>query len=297
MHDNVKIGIIGGDVRQNVLCRRLSENGFEIASWGLGKGDIGRAVRCVGFENALKNSKAVILPLPAFKDGKYSIISQCTDEVLSLAQLLYTMPKDALLLCGKADTVVRNSARDHGIELVDYYENEELQIKNAIPTAEGAIEIAMRELPITLNGCRALICGYGRIGKVLSHLLKALGAKVYVSARKESDLAYISAFGNTPVRYESASFLGVASTADVIFNTVPFSVIDKTVIENMKRCKLIVDLASGKGGVDFEAALKKQIKSIHALALPSKVAPITAGEILGDCINTILVEKGVLSKQ
>ena len=294
MQTNAKIGILGGDKRQLSLCRRLSEHGFETAVWGVEKGDIGGAVRCADWRSAVEKSSAVVLPLPAFPCGKYSVASRTGDENVTLSELLYAMPRDSILFGGRLDNVVKTTAKGYNIKVIDYFDSEELQIKNAVPTAEGAVEIAMRELDITINGSRALVCGYGRIGKILSQMLKNLGAKVYVSARSESDLAYVEAMGNIAVRYTDDAFKNAAGIVDVAFNTIPAKIIDKTVIENMSRCKLIVDLASGDGGTDFSAAEKKGIKSIHALALPGKVAPVTAGEMLGDCILTMLSKQGVL---
>ena len=47
MVETVKIGILGGDMRQTALARRLSEMGFETATWGLpAESDLGGAVRC-----------------------------------------------------------------------------------------------------------------------------------------------------------------------------------------------------------------------------------------------------------
>lgn len=297
MQSNAKIGILGGDMRQTVLCRRLSEYGLEVAVFGIANGDIGGAVRCADYKSALEKSSAVILPLPSFTNGKYVVTPFNGGEAISLSEILYAMSKDAPLICGKADIVVKNSAHCHGIEIVDCFESEELQIKNAIPTAEGAIEIAMRELPTTVNGSKMLVCGYGRIGKILSSLLHKLGAKVYVCARKESDLAYAEAYGYTAIGYEDEIFEKAAAKADAVFNTVPFCVVNESVISKMSRCKLIVDLASGDGGVDFDAAAKKGIKTVHALALPGKVAPVTAGENLADCIYSILAKRGVVSEK
>lgn len=49
----------------------------------------------------------------------------------------------------------------------DYLQREELAIANSVPTAEGAIQLAMEELPITISGARCLITGYGRVGQAL----------------------------------------------------------------------------------------------------------------------------------
>ena len=54
MVETVKIGILGGDMRQTALARRLSEMGFETATWGLpAESDLGGSLRrlarrCIG---------------------------------------------------------------------------------------------------------------------------------------------------------------------------------------------------------------------------------------------------------
>ena len=55
-------------------------------------------------------------------------------------------------------------------------------IANAVPTAEGAVQLAMEELPITLHGARVLVVGFGRVGKLTAHRFRALGARVSVAA-------------------------------------------------------------------------------------------------------------------
>ena len=53
-----------------------------------------------------------------------------------------------------------------------------------------------------------------------------------------------------------------------------------------------IDNTSGymPGGVDYEAAQKFDIKAIHALSLPGKVAPKTAGEIIKNTIYNMIEE-------
>ena len=50
--------------------------------------------------------------------------------------------------------------------------------------------------------------------------------------------------------------------------------------------KISVGYASG--GVDFSAAKDRELTCIHALALPGKTAPLTAGIIIKDTIMNIL---------
>lgn len=42
-------------------------------------------------------------------------------------------------------------------------------VANAVPTAEGAVQVAMEELPFTLHSARVLILGFGRVGKLTAH--------------------------------------------------------------------------------------------------------------------------------
>lgn len=293
MYENIKIGILGGDMRQAALARRLSSLGIEIAVWGLpADADIGDAVRAAAWESTLVGSRAVILPLPVSKDG----VRLYAEQELRLLHLLDALPMDILVLGGKVDTGIRLAAAENNIPVLDYFDCEELQIRNAVPTAEGAIEIAMRELPITLAGSRALVLGYGRIGKVLLSVLRGLNAHVSVAARRPEDIAFITVNGGNAIRFGSAEFLKNAAESDVIFNTVPAKILPKKVLESLENCRLIVDLASGKGGTDFAAAESLGIKAVHALSLPGKVAPATAGSILCDCILELLAREGVVAR-
>ena len=297
MYKNTKIGILGGDMRQAALARRLSELGLEVATWGLEREtDIGDAVRTTEWKGAVEGSRAVILPLPVSKDGVRLYLQPGAGQELRISHLFEALPADIPVLGGKLDAGIKNAALENNIPVLDYFDCEELQIKNAVPTAEGAIEIAMRMLPITIAGSNATVLGYGRIGKVLLSVLRALHAHVSVAARRPEDIAYITVFGGDPVRFGSVEYAKTLAESDVVFNTVPAKVLPRKVLENMQNCRLIVDLASGKGGTDFEAAESLGIQAVHALSLPGKVAPATAGNILCDCILELLTREGVIAK-
>ena len=90
---------------------------------------------------------------------------------------------------------------------------------------------------------------------------------------------------------ETAEITRSAKTYDVIFNTVPEKVINASVLSALKPGALVIDLASLPGGVDKEAAEAFGVKTIHALSLPGKVAPKTAGKILCETIRNILSER------
>lgn len=162
---------------------------------------------------------------------------------------------------------------------------------NAVPTAEGAIEIAISETPVTVHGSRCLVLGYGRVGKTLSHSLLSLGAKAYVVARKYADLAQIENYGCHPLTMNDAK--SRIAGFDIIFNTIPALVLDSDTLARTRKDTLIIDLASKPGGVDFEAAKQLGLNVIWALSLPGRVAPVTAGHIIKDTIINMLAESEV----
>ena len=159
---------------------------------------------------------------------------------------------------------------------------------NATPTAEGAIQIAMEELPITLHGARVLVLGFGRVAKLVAHRFDALGARVSVAARKCADLAWAEAYGYGAEPL--AKLDGWLCAYDLVINTVPQRVLDRSRLQDLRPGCLVVDLASKPGGVDFEAAAALGVKAIWALSLPGKVAPVTSGKIIRDTIYNILTE-------
>ena len=55
---------------------------------------------------------------------------------------------------------------------------------------------------------------------------------------------------------------------------------------------LILDLASQPGGTDFGCAKALGLTAIHALALPGKVAPVTAGTAIKEALSLMLCELG-----
>ena len=283
-----KIAVIGGDLRQAVAAGLLSSR-CEIAAAGFDnyRGDLmGDATRCVSVADAVKDASAVILPLPYSKDKLHIFAPLARGEILT-DEVLSCISQDALLAGGMLDDYITGRHR----RCADYYSSEELQVLNAIPTAEGAIGIAMEELPITLDGARALVIGFGRVGKVLSDRLKGMRAAVTVCARKESDLALAKALGFDPVGFDG---LGTAlAEADTVFNTVPAQVITPPLFCRIKRGAPVIDLASRPGGLDFEKAKQAGLNVIWALSLPGKVAPVTAGEIITRAVSAILQREGL----
>ncbi len=268
----MKITVAGGDLRMKTVRELFAKKKIDC-----NKDDIKNEDELL---SAIQGSDAVILPTPCEKNG---FLNAPLSENKILIEKVFSSGNEKTLFLG--GMLPFESER-----FIDYSLSEEFLIKNAVATAEGALFIAMSEMKTTLYGANALTVGFGRIGNYLAKLLKELGAKTTVAARSEKSKAAAEISGHKVVPVKSmAEHL---KSADVIFNTVPFRVFGADELSALKNGAFIIDLASLPGGVDKELAKKHQIKVIHALGLPGKYSPETAGLIVFGTVLQILRERG-----
>lgn len=284
------VSVIGGDLRAITLAKLLAEDGYSVTVFGFDKNiDTTGLVQAKSFHEAL-SGEVIILPMPATNDG-ISINAPYATSNLLLEDFFAMIGSSKLVLAGHINAELAARFDREGIACIDYYNREELVVKNAIPTAEGAIEIAISEMPITLFGSKALVVGYGRIGKAVLAMLCGLGANVTVSARNLADIAWIECMGCKAVK--TSKIVETVGEYDVIFNTVPTTVLGEEELAKIRQDTLIIDLASVPGGVDLETAKALGRRVIWALSLPGKTAPITAGRIIKETVGNILDESEV----
>lgn len=208
---------------------------------------------------------------------------------------LFENVENTLVIGGKFSPATKALAEEKQVRLFDFFESESLQQKNALPTAEGAVSILMREIPRTVSGLPVAVTGYGRVAKALVKLLLAMGATVTVGARKEQDIRAAASLGCRCVPLTDAkSLAALAAGQAVIVNTVPYWLFTDEVLAQMTGAPLMIDLASAPGGIDGGAAAARGIRVIWALSLPGKYAPVTAGEIIAETVLDHLRKEEVL---
>lgn len=292
MCKDIKIGLLGGDLRQVALAAALAKKGAESALWGIDDTalDLEGAVRCGDWRDSVRDARAVVLPLPISKDGLTLNCPLYKGRSLDIETLFDELSSNVIVFGGLADEKFKERAKKVGIYCYDYYENEEFQLKNAIPSAEGAIEYAMRLFPKTIFSSDVAVIGYGRIGRVLSEMLKALNSHVTVFARKNTDVVKAALSGCRSEKIYEKDWHKELSKFDLVFNTVPVRLLSVDMLKNIGKHPIYVDLVSSPGGIDCQAAREFGIIAEKALSLPGKVAPVTAGEIICDCILSVLNE-------
>ena len=251
-----------------------------------------------------KEYKEAMDALVADEDGN-SAFSQTTEEEqkdLGMAAFDLTIyDKDGGVVEPKTDVSVSFKlnelpegvdaealAASMGHRIIDYFKDAELVRQNCIPTAEAALEIAMHRIDVTVKGTKTLIIGFGNVASECARVFGALGSEITCAVRREepAQKAAAAGFGSvliTPGRAFTEGF-------DIIINTAPALVIDETQLLSVKRGALIIDLASKPGGTDFDAAARLGVQAVHALALPGKYAPVSAGEYIADTADRILKE-------
>ncbi|MCQ2514870.1 MAG: dipicolinate synthase subunit DpsA [Ruminococcus sp.] len=286
MKEIKSFGIAGGDKRQLFLAKSISDNCYDVQLGGFEKlKSTGSLVLC-DMKTMFAESDAIIFPVPSVR-ADHSINTPFSYESYYIDNEDILLIKNKPIFISMKENFLRAYPQLQSAELYDYSAEEEFAILNALPTAEGAIEVAMTEYEGTISGSKTLIVGYGRIGKLLSNKLKVLGSEVTVAARSKSDLAYIKALG---YGVRNTNQLKSVKGFDMVFNTVPAKIFDKDLLMNTDRNTLIIDLASLPGGVDFEIAKQNKIDAVRALSLPGKTSPKTAGEIIKTVIFNIIEE-------
>lgn len=271
--------LIGGDLRQLHAGNELEKQGYKISYFALDT-----YKESCELTPALSNADAVLLPVPVAR-GDYMNFPlssmKLTPRVLA-SEIVKNAAPGAVVFGGRFPADMTAIFNKNEINFLDLCENETFNYLNAVPTAEGAIALAMSNTPVTLDGSRCLVLGYGRIGKALSRRLKALGASVTVAARKEKDRAEGASEGMTSLDYPSLA--SVMDNFDAVFNTVPTTVLNEDMLAQLRDGVPVIELASKPGGIDPVSALRHGTRVISAQSLPGRVAPVTAGKIIARCV-------------
>jgi len=253
--------VIGEDARQRAAADYLREKGFGVCG-----------------PEGLAQARWALLPMSLTADGA------------ALEQLLAEAKPGTLAFGGRVSEAAKAAAAAAGIELNDYLGREELARLNAIPTAEGCIGLILQNRRRTLWDSTVLVLGYWRCGQALAVRLAALGARVTVAARSPVQRALAMSQGLNAVPMEAAD--GLLETTDVAVNTVPAPVLGAARLKRLPKDALVIDLASLPGGTDFEAAKELGVRAIHALSLPARCAPVTAGQFVVRAVLAMLRERG-----
>ncbi len=260
----MKIITAGGDLRQETAIKILAENGIKTENYR-------------PFLTVPCSDDVLLLPTPVTRD-KIHLTAQSIAEPICIEEIKKIFPKVKLVIGGNYQNQY----------VTDILKRDDFAYFNAIPTAEGAIKIAIENTNFTLWGANILVCGFGRVAKILISRLVGFCPNLYVCARNSTAFSLLDSFNVK--KFHTKDLCEHINKFDIIFNTADATLFDKEVLKNAKKDSLFIELASGNIGFSKEFIESNYIRFVSAPALPGKTAPYTAGKILAETVLNILRE-------
>lgn len=239
-----KLWALGSTPAHKIACLRLQTAGFALV------------------DRPENDIQGVFLDVPSFRT-----------PLITPDQLLPQLPEGAVLIGG-------NLGNWENHPTLDLLTDAEYTAKNADITARCALRLGSGRLGCVFIGLPVLILGWGRIGKCLARLLRALDAEVWVYARKEADRAMLRALGYRalPLPPEEADL----SRFRLIYNTAPAPMLSSEKTAALGSC-VLMDLASSPG-MDGP-------RVISARGLPGLLAPESSGALIADTLTRLWKER------
>ena len=157
----MKIAILGESKRFDYIANKFKDTGNDVTVY--------------------KNSDT----LPSFFDEQLIILPIPTINkkgFLNFKDNSQIIAEDLLKRINTTAIIISCNYSNENYNVVDINKREDFAFLNAIPTAEAAIILAVEHLGATIYKTKCLVCGFGRIGKMLATRLKSLSAHVGVSA-------------------------------------------------------------------------------------------------------------------
>ena len=267
------IAVVGGDEREQEICRLAAESGAKVKAFGFPwpDGGIIGVVLAPDAARALAGANIALMPIPGIAmDG--SIFA--TTQIIPRELLLREMAAGAHIILGRADDGLKKAAAGLGVSIHEYEGDQELMLLRAPAIVEGVIKIVIENTPITIHDSRICVVGQGNIGTVLTRTLIALGAHVTVAARNPVQRA--SAYTMGAVALTLGDLPQTSGSFDVLISTVSAPIITSTLIDRLPPNALVVDMAAPPGSCDLNHAKNTGRTAIWARALGRR-APVTVG--------------------
>lgn len=265
---------IGGDKRIVYAAELISQT-TGVCSLGLGD----------SFPPPQGRYSAIVLPLPFSRNG-VTVNAPLCDSPLSLDVIAEYAQPGGTVLSGGSSGALKELCDANRLRLLDYYDSEELTLKNALLTAEGAVCLLISSTDCALCDCSAVITGYGRIAGYLARLLREFRCRVTVTARSpaQRQAAMLDGFCALPTE-----LTGLASqSAELVINTAPAQLLTEEQFAKLRPGTVFLELATRIESPEREWAQSAGVSYINGSGLPGRFSPKTAGEAIAHRIIATL---------
>ena len=266
--------VVGGDVRMEQTGHMLKQCGYDV--------DLIRDGMDEDWKVKMQRADLCLLPYPyAVKDGKipgWEHGGVAAEELLS-----YANSKCIVMTGNGLKSECDGIAGDMNQLKIRKYSDDPLFVqRNAEISAEAAVYECMQRMPQMLDEVNVLVLGYGLFARAIVWRLKALGARVWVAARREK--SRLQAMGDGAQAVDFGGIAQLAPRMQVVMNTVPAIVLGKKELSFFADNALLMELASPPYGIDLSAAVAMEKNVVVLPGLPSRYAPISAARALKEAV-------------
>lgn len=284
---DLRFAVIGGDDRSVRLSELLWRDGHRVCTYALDRAEMrDEIVKAQCVQGCVYGADCIVLPTPAEKGGFLN--APYAAQNVRAEELVSAMWQGQRLFGGALGDGLCLAALRQGIVVEDLMRRQDFAVGNAAITAEGALGEMMAMSDRTLWRSSVLVCGWGRVAKLLTARLLAHDARVTVAARQAEARAMAAALGARSCTFgELESVMG---EFEFIVNTVPARVIDDATLCMVKEGAVLLELASAPGGFDRKLAENIGLRSAAAPGLPGRCAPQSAAEVMCGAIYAALRE-------
>lgn len=178
------IAVIGGDARYLELIRQLQaiEN-IELVLVGYDKLEQGfTGLNQKDFnELDVENIDIIILPITgADEEGKVETVFSDQDIYIT-KDWLDRLKESAVIFTGITTNHLSELVDNSDKTLIPLLDRDDVAIYNSIPTAEGAIMMAIENTDYTIHSSKVIVAGFGRVGNTVANKFAVAWCKSFSS--------------------------------------------------------------------------------------------------------------------
>lgn len=267
--------VAGGDKRAICLAKLLDQSGYTVETLGLQPDD--------ELDVHIREADVILLPYPySIKDG---LIPSLYGAKISPEEIIDKRSPRTVVIAERGVEEKLTQVFGH---LKRYSDAAGFEKRNAELSAEAAVCEAMLRCPLALMDSSVLITGYGLFGRALAIKCKALGATVWVAARREEQRRQAETEGMKSVSI--VEMADILPEMNLVFNTIPARIFAEYHLKQIPEECWLFELASSPYGFDEKTAKAAGVSCLTLPGLPARYAPESAALALFEAVETLIRE-------
>jgi len=258
------VAVLGGDLRMLEHMRQARAAGATVRHYGAAPGaeEAAHAPESASLAQAVAGARLLSLPIPGLgnDDSLYGPFAK--EKLFVTTEVLRGAAPGAMMFMGRVSRQIAAWAEGTPVTPIPYGDDDPLAILHAVPTAEGAVKVAIEHTEDTLLGLPTLCLALGRVGMSVAQAFLGMRAVVTIAARNPSQLARAWAMGATALPLSELP--AVIDRFPLIVSSASGMVLTQELLARTRADAVIIDLCSPPGSVDFAAAAALGRKVIWA---------------------------------